>query len=178
MTLIVNFYGGPGAGKSTLAAGTFAALKNKGVNCELVFEYVKSWAWEKRSPSKYDELYIFGQQVRRETLLYGKVDVLLTDRPLRLSGYYARYFGQDGLGKAMDLACSELEVLALLDGHTFVNVMVERISKYNPEGRYQSEAEAEGIDKGQEALGLNIHYKADKRQAETLAQDLFATVGL
>jgi len=36
MTLVVNLYGGPGTGKSTTAAATFAELKMAGINCELV----------------------------------------------------------------------------------------------------------------------------------------------
>jgi hypothetical protein len=152
MTSVVSFYGGPGSGKSTLAAATFAELKRDGVNCELVFEYVKSWAWESRSPSKYDELYIFGQQVRRETLLYGKVDVVLTDRPLRLSGFYARHFGQDGLAYAMDVACDELQKAARLDGHQFVDVFVTPSSEYDPAGRYQTADEAADLGRRMRAI--------------------------
>jgi hypothetical protein len=171
MTTIVNFYGGPGAGKSTLAAGTFALLKNKGLRCELVFEYVKEWAWEKRVPSKYDELYIFGQQVRRETVLYGKVDFLLTDRPLRLSPYYADYFGQSGIASAMTLACEELERLAQADGHKFVNVFVERVSTYDGEGRYQTEEQATNIDAQQSDI-VKFDYRLTKLQPEWLAKEL------
>ena len=36
MTLIVNLFGVPGAGKSTGAAQVFANLKKKGINAELV----------------------------------------------------------------------------------------------------------------------------------------------
>lgn len=172
MTTIVNFYGGPGSGKSTLAAGTFAELKNRGARCELVFEYVKSWAWESRTPSKYDELYIFGQQVRRETLLYGKVDFLLTDRPLELSAFYSNHFGQPGLAAAMDAATEELRRLATKDGHKFVNVFVRRDSKYDPAGRYQSEAEARAID--DEQFGLDHwHYVFEKAQSADLASGLY-----
>ena len=34
--IVVNLYAGPGAGKSTLSAYTFAKLKMAGVNCELI----------------------------------------------------------------------------------------------------------------------------------------------
>ena len=39
--------GAPGAGKSTLAAYTFAKLKMMNVNCELVTEFAKDKTWEK-----------------------------------------------------------------------------------------------------------------------------------
>ena len=46
MTLVVNFFAGPGAGKSSMAAGLFAELKFRGVNCELATEYAKDKVWE------------------------------------------------------------------------------------------------------------------------------------
>ena len=146
-TLAVNFWGGPGAGKSTLAAGTFAELKCRGYNCELVFEYIKTWAWESRVPSKYDELYIFGQQVRRESLLYGKVRVLLTDRPLAMSGFYAQHLGQPELARAMKAAADAHYNLMRGDGHRTMDIIVSRTGDYNPAGRYQDAAEARTLDK-------------------------------
>lgn len=44
--LIVNLFGAPGAGKSTLAAYVFAKLKMAGVNAELVTEFAKDKTWE------------------------------------------------------------------------------------------------------------------------------------
>lgn len=46
-TIVCNYFSGPGAGKSTLAAATFAKLKMLGVNCELVTEFAKDKTWEK-----------------------------------------------------------------------------------------------------------------------------------
>lgn len=72
-TTIINLYGGPGAGKSTSAAFLYYLLKANGFNVELVREYVKDWAWEKRVITNYDQIYFLGKQVRRESLLYGIV---------------------------------------------------------------------------------------------------------
>ena len=45
--LRVNFYGGPGVGKSTLAARVYAELNSAGaVSTELVREFIKTWAYE------------------------------------------------------------------------------------------------------------------------------------
>lgn len=38
-TVTVNFFGGPGTGKSTTAAGLFTLLKKKGKHCEGGFIY-------------------------------------------------------------------------------------------------------------------------------------------
>lgn len=43
MTIVINFFGPPGAGKSSLTAKTFAKLKKMGVNAELVDEYAYIW---------------------------------------------------------------------------------------------------------------------------------------
>lgn len=42
-------------------------------NAELVREYVKDWAWEGRKINVNDQIYFLGKQVRRETMLYGKL---------------------------------------------------------------------------------------------------------
>ena len=41
---VINFYGGAGIGKSTIAADIFSKLKRKGHKTELVGEYAK-WLW-------------------------------------------------------------------------------------------------------------------------------------
>ena len=41
----INIYGGPGVGKSTLAASIFAFMKKRGDNVELVQEFVKQFAY-------------------------------------------------------------------------------------------------------------------------------------
>lgn len=43
---VINLFGGPSAGKSTLAAGVFYNLKCMGINCELITEYPKDKVWE------------------------------------------------------------------------------------------------------------------------------------
>ena len=43
---VINFYGGPGTGKSVQAAATYCALKKQGLNCELVTEYAKDKLWD------------------------------------------------------------------------------------------------------------------------------------
>lgn len=52
--IIINFFGAPGAGKSTGAAYVFARLKMAGVNCEFITESVKDAILEK-SQSVFNE---------------------------------------------------------------------------------------------------------------------------
>lgn len=146
MTKVINLYAGPGAGKSTNAAKTFSLLKEQGHNAELVNEYVKLWAWEDRRPVDYDQFYFFAKQMRSETRLYGKVDVIVTDAPVILTAYYTQVYGspeQAVLFRQMYLTflkmCAE-------KGHQHEHFFINRTKKYDPRGRFQNEAEARKVD--------------------------------
>ena len=53
-TIMVNLWGGPGTGKSTLMADVFAELKWRGVDCEQAPEFAKEKVWES-TDSELDE---------------------------------------------------------------------------------------------------------------------------
>lgn len=146
ITTIINLYGGPGTGKSTSAAMLFAMAKQKGVNAELVREYVKEWAWEGRKPGPYDQLYFLGKQARKESLLYGKVDLVITDSPVMLGVYYADKFSPPYIKEAVRHAAHGFYSQAEADGYRHVHVKLIRSKAYNPKGRYQTEHEARAMD--------------------------------
>lgn len=136
MTLVVNLLGGPGTGKSTTAAGTFAELKQAGVNAELVTEYAKDLVWGHSTHTLGNQIYIFGKQYHRLWRLVGQVDVIVTDCPLFLSMYYGEHMSP--AFKAL-----VLETFNSFDNH---NVFLARLKAYNPKGRVQSEEKARSID--------------------------------
>ena len=133
-TLVVNLYGGPGTGKSTTAAATFALLKQQRINTELAGEYAKEAFWDGREYLLKDQLYIFAKQRRRIASLYGKVDVVVTDSPLYLSYHYSK----------------NLHIMGLIQDEMpqadNLHVFLRRRKEYNPAGRYQTAEEARGID--------------------------------
>jgi|SRR5688572_16721371 len=144
MTTIINLWGGAGCGKSTLAALLYAQMKMQGRDVELVREYVKPWVWEGRPIRSDDELYIFTKQLRAESHLYGKVDWIVTDRPLGLSAVYERFFTSN----------STLEQIwrGILQEQTgkgikHLNLMVARTHPYQRTGRNQTEEESKAVDK-------------------------------
>lgn len=148
MSTIINLYGGPGTGKSTSAAYLFYLLKAQGKDTELVREYVKDWAWEGRSISTYDQIYLLGKQVRRESMLYNKVDFIVTDAPIMLGIYYASRFSPLSVSEGVRAMTLAYYRQAAEDGHIHHHVFLERTKPYNQAGRYQTEDQAKNIDNG------------------------------
>lgn len=143
MTTVINLHGEPGCGKSTLAALIYAMMKMRGMGVELVREYIKSWAWEGRPVRGSDELYIFTKQERAESLLYGKVDWIITDRPLALSIVYDRLYRgnmESAYRKAMEEQQARYNV-------KYIDLMVKSKHPYVSAGRYHTEDEAREIAK-------------------------------
>lgn len=137
MSLVVNFFAGAGAGKSTLTAGVFAELKNRGINAEIAHEYAKDLVWEERHIAVSDQLYIFAKQYHKLFRLRNKVDVILTDSPLLFSTVYLpeNYY-------------THFKPLVIEAHYSFknINFFVNRTKPYNPSGRLQTIEEAKKID--------------------------------
>ncbi len=142
-TYVVNLWGGPGCGKSTLAALVFAEMKKLDLEVELIREYIKPWAWRGHPVGRWDELYILGKQLRAESACYGKVDWIVTDRPLGLSAIYEKLFGLPPLAGP---AVEELLRQQTKEYIFHVDLLVKRTKPYNPVGRYQSKDEALKVD--------------------------------
>lgn len=139
MTIVINLYGGPSIGKSTTAAEVFFILKRFNVSCELVTEYVKEWAYEKRPIRDFDQLYFFGQQSRRETRLFDRVGTIITDSPVMLCGFYMSKYGLDEMREHNDDMVGNYYRLCKLRGHKHIHVMLKRTKPFHQEGRYEDE---------------------------------------
>lgn len=135
-TLIVNLFGGPGCGKSTLMARIFSELKVRGYDCEMVTEFAKDLVWEKRNETFKDELYIFAKQNHRLFRVNDKVDIIVTDRPLLLTNVYNQN------DKELCGLC-----LKTFNQYNNLNFLLKRQTVYQENGRNQSEDEAVQIDK-------------------------------
>lgn len=98
--ICINFYGGPGIGKSTLAARVFAMLKAEGIKTELVGEFAKDLVYDKAYNVMADQHYLFAQQAHRLwRLAQSGVEVAVCDSPLLLNIAYNQdpnngYFNQ------------------------------------------------------------------------------------
>lgn len=156
MTHIINLYGGPGSGKSTTAAYMFSLLKFRGVNCELVQEYAKQWAWEGRPITALDQFHLWGDQQRRESILLGRCDVVVTDSPLLLGVYFSRHFGHYAIANATEAALRAYMAELDREGHTTEHVFVRRIKPYEQAGRFQTAEQAQAMDSEQLRLASRV----------------------
>lgn len=134
-TIVINFIASPSSGKSTMSAELFSKLKWAKVDCELVSEFAKELVWEERHETFKDELYLFAKQNHRLFRLNGKVDVVITDRPIILSAFYNNKYG-DKSKQFEDMVRFEN------DKYYNINYFVNRVKDYNPNGRNQTEDES------------------------------------
>lgn len=145
-TTVINLFGGSGVGKSTIAALLFARMKMQGLHVELVREYVKLWAWGGRKVRQEDQIYLLGKQSAYESMLYGKVDYIVTDSPVLLAGMYAEWHnGADGK-YVTDAANSFIEQSRRNSGVRIRNYLLERNGPFDPRGRWETAEEAERFD--------------------------------
>lgn len=137
VTLVVNFFAGPGAGKSALATGLFSRLKMQGINSEYVSEYAKELVWEGSLHLLSNQLFILAEQYRRIQIMIGKVEVVTTDCPIPLAILYRPrpYF------PSFDSLAMEL-----FNSMNNLNFYVVRPRLYPPIGRDQSEGEERNFD--------------------------------
>mgnify|MGYP003310527553 FL=1 len=135
--ILVNLFGAPGAGKSTGAAYIFSQLKMHGVNAELVTEFAKDKVWEESKAVFNNQAYIFGKQYFRISRCADKVDVVITDSPLLLSVIYNN---DPVLGEEFNEV-----VRNVMKNYNCMNYYLTRTKKYNPIGRFQTEAESDEI---------------------------------
>lgn len=139
-TIIVNLFGEPGAGKSTGAAYVFAVLKMNGIDAELATEFAKDKLWEESKAVFENQSYIFGKQSFRLSRCKGKVEVIVTDSPLPLSIIYDGANENDK--KHKHFARYVLDVFNEFNNR---NYFLKRVKPYNPNGRFQTEEEADRI---------------------------------
>lgn len=137
MTIVVNICGGPGVGKSSVAAGVFYQLKCGRIQSEYVPEFAKDLTWSKRKMDLACQFYVSGKQYRNIERLLGQVDVIVTDSPFFLSCVYKPEWYPDEFDRFI------VSLHKRLNSMTYV---LNRIVPYDPVGRNQDEQDARLID--------------------------------
>ena len=138
----INLFGGPGGGKSTLAARIFTFLKLHRADIELVQERFKRYVYDGRTVRPWDYVHTFGKQFDAEFhILQAGVQRIVTDSPLLLQCVYARHQG-----------CPVHRELTTIS-HRFdedfpaLNIFVRRKFSFQEAGRFGDEEQAIEMDK-------------------------------
>ena len=166
--VVINFFSGPGAGKSTVASGLFHKMKMKGYSVELVTEYAKDLVWEKRDKTLVDQLYVTAKQNHRIQRLVGEVEYVITDSPVLLGllyvpkNYYTKF-------------CPF--VWEVFNSYTNVNILLNRVKPYIEKGRNQTELEAIIVsDELEDMLVQNnivfSKYNADEKAIDKIIKEI------
>ncbi|KWT98403.1 MULTISPECIES: AAA family ATPase [unclassified Variovorax] len=94
---IINLFGAPGVGKSSVAAGIFWLMKAQHCSVELVSEYAKYLVLSGRKWQLTEEqVYLFAKQHHKQFVIERSgYEFGVTDSPLQLCQFYApsKYFG-------------------------------------------------------------------------------------
>lgn len=139
MTKIINLFGGPGIGKSGVAAGLLYKLKKKHISCDAPYEFPKLLAWDSNESAIKDQLYVIANQHRGIVKSWGKVDYIILDSPILLSLIYKSYY--DGIEYPSNLYTESFDkmVLDIHSKYDNLNILLKRgVGEYNEKERYQN----------------------------------------
>lgn len=137
--LILNLFGGPGIGKTTLAARIFAELKARNIEAACPEEYAKIAIWQGRSYVLDNQLILLGRTWDTITSLADKVDVIILDSPVLLCSHYAGHAEPEHFHQT---------VLDYHRRHERMNILLKRAPgmDYSTSGRRETSQQAIAID--------------------------------
>jgi hypothetical protein len=135
--ICINFFGGPGSGKSYQAATLFPKIKQF-TQVELVQEVAKRIVYNNHSNLLTEQDYIFAHQHRALRELIGNVQCAICDSPLALSiAYIPDWY-------PLSFKQYVREVFLTYDN---VNIYLDRGNiAYQEYGRYQTIDQAQDVD--------------------------------
>jgi len=147
MSKLINLFGGPGIGKSSIAAGLTYKLKKKHISCNNPYEFPKKLAWDHNIPAIKDQLYVFANQHRGIAECYGKVDYIIIDSPVLFSTIYHTYYTKGYPAEFYGQPFHDL-VVDLHKRYDNLNILLERTDgAHNEDERFQDYEESIAIDK-------------------------------
>lgn len=149
--LIVNLFGSAGSGKSTTARHLTSELVYAGVNACYVDEYAKHLVIRGNSHLlKHQGTVFYKQHENIINHIEMGYDVLVTDSPLFLSGFY---------GLKYNTASKELLniIFETYNSYDNINYFLERTFHYENVGRVQDEKESD--DDSKELIDLLHKYR-------------------
>jgi len=172
MSKIINLFGGPGIGKSSIASGLTYKLKKKHITCDNPYEFPKLLAWDENHSAIRDQLYVLANQHRGIVKSYGKVDYIILDSPILLSLTYRNYYKSNEYPATLYGVSFDKLVLDTFNQYDNINILLERSDEgsHNEKERYQTLEESKKLDKAIELSMItnNIPYYVVKVGKNTI----------
>ena len=137
---VINFFGGAGVGKSTIAAELFAKMKKNNYKVELIHEVAKDLVWEEAFHIFGEQDYIFALQHRlTRRLTRHDIDYAIVDSSILLSLFYMPW----------DFPITfKPFVEEVFESYDNINIILDRnlAIPYIQAGRNESEEQAKAVD--------------------------------
>jgi hypothetical protein len=147
MSKIVNIFGGPGIGKSSIAAGVTYKIKKNHISCDQPYEFPKLLAWDDNHSAIQDQLYVLANQHRGIVKSYGKVDYIVLDSPILLSLTYRNYYKGTEYPSSLYGESFDKMVLDTFNQYDNINIVLDRADGvHNNDERYQNLEESKELD--------------------------------
>jgi adenylate kinase family enzyme len=147
---VVNLYGGPGVGKSTLAATLYVELKRLGIDVEYVNEYAKELVYQNNATGLRDQILVFANQYHRLWTAAEHNKVVITDSPILLSTVYNPETSQYFRALIIEMHNKFNNMNILLKRNPQTHTMVGRIHSLTEsisiDNRIKNILEEEGMD--------------------------------
>lgn len=152
MTKLINLFGAPASGKTTVSYAVSAELKKAGKTVFLAQEFATELILAGQIKELANQDIIFAEMVRRIKLAWNKVDYIVTDCPLLLNLIYL-YKRSEGVSKEDEQLVHELQLATekhIIAEHRFrkgVNILLEfNEAFYSPANRIGSPDECREIE--------------------------------
>mgnify|MGYP000394766843 CR=1 FL=1 len=191
MSKIINFFGGPGIGKSTQASGLFTEMKKHHMSVEYTYEFPKEVAWEGNVSQLKDQFFITANQHRNISRLYGKVDYIIVDSPIVLGCFYEQRYGEGYPASHYSMSGLSNFLWSLFKKYDNINILLKRNDEtYDTNGRLQDLQEAQEIDEdikeeyiklakdGMRSKNTKPHLKSAEDLMQQLAEEMDAEMGI
>jgi deoxyadenosine/deoxycytidine kinase len=147
MTKIINLFGGPGIGKSSIASGLTYKLKKQHITCDNPYEFPKLLAWDENHSAIRDQLFVLANQHRGIVKSYGKVDYIILDSPILLSLTYKDVYKSNEYPAILYGDVFDKMVLDIYNQYDNINILLKRSQgKHNNNERYQNLEESIVLD--------------------------------
>ena len=139
-TLLIHLYGAPCSGKSVKMMQLAVVGKLRRHFCEICAEVAKEYVVQKIPITREIQWNLTREQQRRLLCFVGNVEILITDAPVLIGGFYAHYRNLANL-EEIDREFARMDAEVRAKAHRVVNVYMWRDHPYDESGRLECEAE-------------------------------------